>query len=86
MEVFLVDADGERQVQDVPDGCSDAAGPESWRTRVWGANAVRSLGAGFFPVLAEGDLWVEPGQVPAFLRECLLLRDNWRGSLQARGP
>ncbi|MGW5064416.1 hypothetical protein ACWEQ2_45365 [Streptomyces sp. NPDC004096] len=37
---------------------------------------VRSLGASFFPVLAQADLQVEPEQVPAFLRECLLLREN----------
>ncbi|MET8646609.1 hypothetical protein [Streptomyces sp. NPDC004675] len=76
VDVFVVGADGERQVQDVPDGCSDVAGPESWRTRVWGSEVVRSLGAGFFPVLAQADLQVEPQQVPAFLRECLLLREN----------
>ncbi|MCM2388345.1 hypothetical protein [Streptomyces albipurpureus] len=76
VDVFVVGADGERQVQDVPDGCSDCAGFESWRTRVWGAEVVRSLGAVFLPILAEGDLQVEPGQVPAFLRECLLLREN----------
>ncbi|MGW1373081.1 hypothetical protein ACWD6P_02220 [Streptomyces sp. NPDC002446] len=76
VDVFVVGADGEPQVQDVPDGCSDAAGFESWRTRVWGAEVVRSLGAVFLPVLAEADLQVEPEQVPAFLRECLLLREN----------
>ncbi|MCY0939330.1 hypothetical protein [Streptomyces sp. H34-S4] len=30
----------------------------------------------FLPVPAEADLQVEPEQVPAFLRECLLLREN----------
>lgn len=43
---------------------------------MWGSEVVRSLGAGFFPVLADADLQVEPEQVPAFLRECLLLREN----------
>ncbi|MFF4794459.1 hypothetical protein ACFY2M_32935 [Streptomyces sp. NPDC001276] len=76
VDVFVVGADGERQVQDVPDGCSDSAGFESWRTRVWGSQVVRSLGASFFPVLAGADLQVDPEQVPAFLRECLLLREN----------
>ncbi|MFI1958753.1 hypothetical protein ACH46L_11030 [Streptomyces althioticus] len=76
VKVFVVGADGERQVQDVPDGCSDVAGPESWRTRVWGSEVVRSLGAEFLPILADADLQVEPEQVPAFLRECLLLREN----------
>ncbi|MEU6674017.1 hypothetical protein [Streptomyces sp. NPDC046925] len=76
VDVFVVGADGEKQVLDVPEGCSDSAGFESWRTRVWGAPVVRSLGAGFFPVLADADLHLDPGQVPAFLRECLLLREN----------
>ena len=34
------------------------------------------LGAEFLPILADADLQVEPEQVPAFLRECLLLREN----------
>ncbi|MGW5125322.1 hypothetical protein ACWEQ7_14945 [Streptomyces sp. NPDC004069] len=76
VDVFVVGANGERQVQDVPDGCSDAAGFENWRTRVWGSQVVRSLGARFFPVLADTDLQVDPEQVPALLRECLLLREN----------
>ncbi|WP_123559977.1 hypothetical protein [Kitasatospora cineracea] len=76
VNVFVVGADGERQVQEVPEGSSNAAGFESWRTRVWGAEVVRALGAIFFPVLADADLQVEPEQVPAFQRECLLLREN----------
>ncbi|MFB7107800.1 hypothetical protein [Streptomyces sp. NPDC056291] len=76
VDVFVVGADGERQIQDVPDGRDDSAGFERWRTRVWGSQEVRSLGASFFPVLADADLQVDPEQVPAFLRECLLLREN----------
>ncbi|MFI0990452.1 hypothetical protein [Streptomyces exfoliatus] len=76
VDVFVVGADGKRQVQDVPDGDSDSAGFESWRNRVWGSEVVRSLGAVFLPALVEADLQVEPAQVPAFLRECLLLREN----------
>ncbi|MET8699452.1 hypothetical protein ABZW10_11380 [Kitasatospora sp. NPDC004723] len=86
VHVFVVGADGERQVQDVPDGYFNGAGPESWRTRVWGSEVVRSLGAGFLPVLAEGDLWVEPEQVPALLRECLMLRDNLERVVAGIGP
>jgi hypothetical protein len=74
VDVFVVDADGGMDVLDVPAGSSDAAGPESWRTKVWGSEVVRLLGARFFPALAGGDLRVEPGEVPAFLRECALLR------------
>ncbi|MFB7473571.1 hypothetical protein [Kitasatospora sp. NPDC056184] len=76
VHVFLVDAGGETRVQDTPEASADLAGFEDWRTRVWGSEAVRSLGAGFFPVLAETDLHVQPEEVPAFLRECRLLREN----------
>ncbi|GAA3823720.1 hypothetical protein GCM10023083_66210 [Streptomyces phyllanthi] len=76
MDVFVIGANGERQVLDVPEGCSDLAGFERWRTAVWGSEVVRSLGARFLPVLADGDLQVEPGQVTEFLAECALLRDN----------
>ncbi|MFI6060100.1 hypothetical protein [Streptomyces sp. NPDC051286] len=76
MDVFVVGADGKRQVLDVPEECSDLAGFESWRTTVWGSEVVRSLGAQFFPVLADTDLQVEAGQVPEFRRECAVLRKN----------
>jgi hypothetical protein len=52
------------------------AGFESWRKTVWGSERVRALGAVFFPVLATDDLYVLPGQVEAFRRECELLRAN----------
>lgn len=74
VHVFLVDSDGTMQVLDTPDGCQDLAGFERWRTTVWGSEAVRGLGARFFPVLASGDLVVGPDQVPSFLKECALLR------------
>ncbi|WP_269858008.1 hypothetical protein [Streptomyces sp. RPT161] len=76
VDVFVIGADGEMQVLDVPAGCSYLAGFERWRTRVWGSEAVRSLGARFFPVLAAADLQVDVDQVPAFLRECALLREH----------
>ncbi|GAB3427973.1 hypothetical protein [Flindersiella endophytica] len=74
VDVFVYAEDGQLEVLDTPEGCQDLAGFESWRTTVWGSEVVRSLGARFFPLLAEGDLTVEPSQVPAFLRECALLR------------
>ena len=70
----VTNADGRTEVLDVPEGVSDLAGFESWRTTVWGSEAVRSLGAEFFPVLATGDLTVPPEQVPDFRRECAALR------------
>ncbi|WP_167407339.1 hypothetical protein [Streptomyces swartbergensis] len=50
------DADGEWRVLDVPEGCADSAGFESWRRTVWGSETVRSPSARFLPVLAESDL------------------------------
>lgn len=64
-------------VLDVPADSSDLAGFERWRTAVWGSEAVRSLGARFFPVLASGDwLKVAPGEVADLLGECSLIRIN----------
>lgn len=74
VDVFVTGADDKMQVLDVPDGCSDLAGFESWRTTVWGSPAVRSLGATFFPQLAQGDLYVAADEVPGFVAECALLR------------
>ena len=53
---------------------ADLAGFERWRMTVWGSEAVRALGARFFPVLADGDLTVQPDQMDAFLAECALIR------------
>jgi len=57
-------------------GESLAAGPENWRTSVWGSPQVRTLGAVYFPQLAEGDLRVTAGDLPAFLQECALLSEH----------
>jgi hypothetical protein len=54
-------------------GESLAAGPENWRTSVWGSPQVRAFGAVYFPRLAEADLRVAAGDVAAFLRGCALL-------------
>ncbi|WP_026127734.1 hypothetical protein [Nocardiopsis lucentensis] len=76
VDVLALGPNGDRRVLDVPEGYSDLAGFERWRTAVWGSEVVRSLGARFLPALADAGLWVEPDQVPAFLRECALLREN----------
>ncbi|MFD9484090.1 hypothetical protein ACFWBX_08805 [Streptomyces sp. NPDC059991] len=73
VDVFVYAPDGTRDFLDVPDGVSDTAGFERWRTSVWGSPMVRSLGARFLPRLAEDDLYVEPDEVVAFLDECALL-------------
>lgn len=55
---------------------AELAGFESFRVTVWGSDAVRALGARFFPILAGDDLAVVPGDVAAFLDECAALRAN----------
>ncbi|MBO0510493.1 hypothetical protein, partial [Streptomyces beijiangensis] len=75
VDVFLREGDG-FELLDMPPGCNDQAGFESWRTTVWGSDAVRSLGARFFPRLDRHDVEVEPDEVAAFLEECALIRAN----------
>ncbi|MEW2485005.1 hypothetical protein [Streptomyces sp. NPDC048411] len=62
-------------LDDPPDG-RDMAGFESSRTKLWGSEPVRALGARFLPQLATDDLYVEPEDVEAFLAECELLRPH----------
>ncbi|MFG2462409.1 hypothetical protein ACGFWE_35845 [Streptomyces sp. NPDC048523] len=76
VEVFVLEPDGKRRILDVPPDVYQSGGFESWRTTVWGSEFVRSLGARFLPVLAEGDLYVEAEDVPAFQREVALLRSR----------
>jgi len=77
VDVFSADENGKMlEVFDVPEGCSDLAGFESWRRTVWGSETVKSLGAQFFPQLAEDDLYVAPDQVQSFIEDCALLRSN----------
>ncbi|MEU1289809.1 hypothetical protein [Kitasatospora sp. NPDC005856] len=76
VDVFTADENGGSRFLDVPEGSSDLAGFESWRTTVWGSETVRSLGARFFPQLAEDELRVPPEYVSEFIEEVLLLQCN----------
>ncbi|MGW2279471.1 hypothetical protein [Streptomyces sp. NPDC001770] len=76
VSVFVLDDAGESHVLDTPEDCSDLAGPEVWRTSVWASEAVRELGARFFPALAEGWLVAQPEEVAELLDECALLRGS----------
>ena len=76
VQVFIDREDGQRDLFDPPTDADGEAGYDSWRDTVWGSRQARTLGAELLPKLADGDLYVEPGEVEAFLRECVLLRDN----------
>lgn len=86
VDVFVVDANGEMHVLDVPEGCSDLAGPEQWRTTVWGSAAVRSLETRLFPMLTYTDLQVDPGHVPHLTRECALIRRSLQQIADSAAP
>ncbi|MFE3195425.1 hypothetical protein ACFXHA_40930 [Nocardia sp. NPDC059240] len=84
VHTFLLSADGSSsvigEILDRPEGVSDSAGPESWRTKVWGSQGMRSLDAKFFPVLADlsqpnGALIVMPDELPELFRECREVRE-----------
>lgn len=77
VDVYIPRPDGSIEtVLDTPDGFSDLAGFERWRTFVWGSDAVCALGARYFPVLVDNDLRVPPGEIAEFRRECALVREN----------
>lgn len=67
---------GKDHFLDDPDHGLTLAGFESSRTKLWGSQPVRELGARFFPELATANLCVDPEDVPAFLAECELLRGH----------
>jgi len=85
VHVFTRSADDEFDILETPH-VETLAGFESWRKTVWGSERVRALGAVFFPVLASDDLYVSPGQVEAFGRECELLRANLEVVAQGVDP
>ena len=74
--VFLFDEDHKMTLLDPPTRGAELAGFESFRTTVWGSDAMRALGARYFPILNGGDLTVLPEQVADFLRECATVEAN----------
>ncbi|MDI6098419.1 hypothetical protein QLQ12_07365 [Actinoplanes sp. NEAU-A12] len=71
-----------RNIVEAPPGTSTGTGGERSRYGLWGASAVRRLGASLLPQLADitaenrGNLQVLPGQLDAFQQECVLLAEN----------
>ncbi|MFF9570705.1 hypothetical protein [Streptomyces sp. NPDC014685] len=76
VHTFVYDEKGDRRLLDDPDDGSELAGFESSRTKLWGSEHVRALGARFLPRLADDDMYVEPEEVEHFLAECELLRGH----------
>ncbi|CAL9597840.1 hypothetical protein [Streptomyces sp. enrichment culture] len=74
VDVVVRGPNGEFDVLDTPEGVNDSAGFESWRQKVWGSRAVRSLGARFLPLLDGGWMEVATEDLPRLLDEILLLR------------
>ncbi|MFJ3502646.1 hypothetical protein [Streptomyces sp. NPDC090135] len=85
VHTFVRGADGERILLEDPPNGEDMAGFESTRARLWGSDAMRALGARFFPVLDRHDLTVEPDEVDAFLAECEALRPHLADLAQRGG-
>ncbi|MET9919483.1 hypothetical protein ABZZ04_20620 [Streptomyces sp. NPDC006435] len=76
VHTFVYDEKGDWRLLDDPDDGSDMAGFESSRTKLWGSECARALGARFLPRLAGDAMFVEPEEVEHFLAECALLRGN----------
>ncbi|MFF3951777.1 hypothetical protein ACFYY1_01075 [Streptomyces sp. NPDC001890] len=76
VHTFVYDGPGKLRLLDDPEDGSDMAGFESSRTRLWGSEHARAVGARFLPRLAADDLYVQPEEVEDFLAECELLRGH----------
>ncbi|MGW2177748.1 hypothetical protein ACWCXX_06545 [Streptomyces sp. NPDC001732] len=76
VHTFVYDEKGDWRLLDDPDDGGDMAGFESSRTKLWGSECARALGARFLPRLADENMFVEPGEVEDFLAECELLHGN----------
>ena len=64
-----VHAGGQRRV-DVPlEASRELAGPEAWRTAVYGCDVARQLGATLLPSLADGNVSVEGDDIDRLERE-----------------
>lgn len=76
VHTFVYDEPGKPRLLDDPEDGSDMAGFESSRTKLWGSEHARALGARFLPGLAADDLYVQPEDIEEFLAECELLRGH----------
>ncbi|MFD7630131.1 hypothetical protein ACFV7Q_29600 [Streptomyces sp. NPDC059851] len=84
VHTFVYDADGGYVFLEDPEHGHTLAGFESTRQRLWGSDALRALGAEFFPRLDGDDLYVERDEIDAFLAECEAIRPHL-GHLAGQG-
>jgi hypothetical protein len=76
VHAYRRDSSGSIQFIDEPPG-THVAGFESWRTKVYGSEYVRGLGARLLPLLAETDLFVEtPAELDELEADCGLVLAN----------
>ncbi|MFD0267501.1 hypothetical protein ACFVGY_13015 [Streptomyces sp. NPDC127106] len=76
VHTFVYGADGGYVFLEDPEHGRTLAGFESTRTRLWGSEALRALGARFFPRLDGDDLYVEREEIDDFLAECEAVRPH----------
>ncbi|MGW6529220.1 hypothetical protein [Streptomyces venezuelae] len=76
VDTYVYEANGEWDLLEDPDDDYNKtmAGFEGTRSKLWGSETVRALGARFFPRLDGGNLQVEPGEIDDFLAECEAIR------------
>jgi hypothetical protein len=76
VSTFTYDDNGGHDFLEDPDYGDTLAGFESTRTNLWGSDAMRALGARFFPRLDGADLYVEREDMDDFLAECEAIRPH----------
>ncbi|MGW9046578.1 hypothetical protein ACWGQL_29020 [Streptomyces lydicus] len=79
VDTYVYEANGEWTLLEDPDDdySKTMAGFERSRSKLWGSEAVRVLGARFFPRLDGGNLRVEPWEIDDFLAECEAIRPHF---------
>lgn len=76
VSVYIFDETGQRQWVRQVEGWRTAAGPEVWRTTVYGSEEAHSLGLTLLPSLAEGDIDVQGEELNRLGEEINLLIQN----------
>lgn len=87
VDTYIYKANGEWTLLEDPDGdySKTLAGFENTRSKLWGTEAVRALGARFLPRLDGDNLKVEPGEIDDFLAECEAMRPHLGRLAEASG-